>query len=107
MYFIASGEVEVKVEPQPVRLGAGSFFGELALLGSGVRTATVTTTAPTTLLALDLTDFRTFAAHHPELARAVEGEALRRQAESSQGGASSSDAEEHAVEHSVRPSQPG
>ena len=32
MYFIASGEVEVRVEPQPIRLSAGSFFGEFALL---------------------------------------------------------------------------
>jgi voltage-gated potassium channel len=78
MYFIASGEVEVKVEPRPVRLGPGAFFGELALLGGGVRTATVTTTKATTLLTLDLTDFRTFAAGHPELARAVEAEARRR-----------------------------
>ncbi len=33
MYFIAAGEVEVDVEPAPVRLGVGAFFGELALLG--------------------------------------------------------------------------
>jgi hypothetical protein len=30
------------------------------------------------LLILDLTDFRTFAANHPDLARAVEAEAMRR-----------------------------
>jgi voltage-gated potassium channel len=78
MYFIASGEVEVNVEPHPVRLGPGAFFGELALLGGGVRNATVTTISPATLLILDLTDFRTFAASHPDLGRAVEAEALRR-----------------------------
>ena len=47
MYFIASGEVEVKLEPHPVRLGAGAFFGEIALLTGGPRTATVTTTTAT------------------------------------------------------------
>jgi voltage-gated potassium channel len=78
MYFIASGEVEVKVEPHPVRLGAGSFFGEIALLAGGPRTATVTTTMPTTLLMLEVTDFRAFTAHHPELAKAVEAEAAAR-----------------------------
>ena len=78
MYFIASGEVEVNVEPHPVRLGPGSFFGELALLGGGVRNATVTTLSPATLLILDLTDFRTFTASHPGLARSVEAEAQRR-----------------------------
>jgi voltage-gated potassium channel len=46
MYFIAEGEVEVDVAPTPVRLGAGAFFGELALLGNLIRTANVSTTKP-------------------------------------------------------------
>jgi voltage-gated potassium channel len=78
MYFIAAGEVEVQVEPNPVRLAAGSFFGEFALLDGGPRSATVMTTAPSTLLVLDVTDFRAFTAHHPELARQVELESKRR-----------------------------
>jgi voltage-gated potassium channel len=78
MYFIASGEVEVRIEPQPIRLGAGSFFGEFALLEGGPRTATVVTTMPSTLLILEVSDFRAFTAHHPELAVAVETEAARR-----------------------------
>ena len=78
MYFIASGEVEVILNPQPVRLGAGSFFGEFALLDGGPRTATVVTTMPSALLILEVSDFRAFTAHHPELAKAVEREAARR-----------------------------
>jgi voltage-gated potassium channel len=78
MYFVASGEVEVQVDPQPVRLGPGAFFGELALMGSGVRNATVRTTLPTTLLILEVAEFRTFTAHHPALAQAIEAEAQRR-----------------------------
>ena len=78
MYFIASGEVEVRLEPQPIRLGQGSFFGEIALLEGGPRMATVATTAPSTLLILDVSDFRAFTAHHPDLAEAVEAEAARR-----------------------------
>jgi voltage-gated potassium channel len=78
MYFIASGEVEVKLEPQPVRLGPGSFFGEIALLKGSARMATVVTTVPTTLLVLDVSDFRAFTAIHPDLAQAVEAEAARR-----------------------------
>jgi voltage-gated potassium channel len=81
MYFVATGEVEVQVAPRPVRLGMGTFFGELALLGDGRRMATVVTRVPTTLLVLDLSDFRTLAAHYPEVARAVETEAERRRAE--------------------------
>ena len=80
MYFIAAGEVEVQVEPKPVRLGTGSFFGEFALLDGAPRTATVTTTIPSTFLVLDVTDFHAFTAHHPELARQVELESKRRKA---------------------------
>jgi voltage-gated potassium channel len=82
MYFIASGEVEVQLKPHPIRLGAGAFFGEIALLQGGPRTATVMTTRPSTLLILELTDFRAFTAHHPELARDVELEAARRTSKS-------------------------
>lgn len=86
MYFIASGQVEIVGTSPPVRLGEGAFFGEMALLGSGVRTATVMATMPTTLLVLDLADFRIFCANHPDLARAVEAEAARRLEQNRGGG---------------------
>ena len=78
MYFIADGEVEVDITPTPVRLGSGTFFGELALLGDSIRTANVTTTKQTTLLILDLADFRKMMASHGELARVIEAEGKRR-----------------------------
>ncbi len=78
MYFIADGEVEVDIMPTPVRLGSGTFFGELALLGDSIRTANVTTTKQTTLLILDLADFRKLMASHTELARVIEAEGKRR-----------------------------
>jgi len=78
MYFIAAGEVQVDISPTPVRLGTGAFFGELALLGDSVRSANVTTTMPSTLLILDLADFRTLTANHPDLKRAIDAEAQRR-----------------------------
>ncbi len=84
MYFIAAGEVQVDVKPTPVRLGAGAFFGELALLGDSVRSANVTTTTPSTLLILDLADFRTLTASHPDLKRAIDAEAQRRTHENQQ-----------------------
>ncbi len=89
MYFIASGEVEVRIEPQPIRLGAGAFFGEIALLENSPRTATVVTTIPTTLLILEVADFRAFTAHHPNLAKAVEEEAARRKTGFTDGAADS------------------
>jgi voltage-gated potassium channel len=84
MYFIAAGEVQVDVRPNPVRLGSGTFFGELALLGDSVRSANVTTTMPSTLLILDLADFRTLTANHPDLKRAIDAEGQRRMKENQQ-----------------------
>ena len=56
MFFIVSGEVAILIEP-PLKLGAGSFFGELALLNDEPRTATVVTTQACQLLELDIADF--------------------------------------------------
>jgi voltage-gated potassium channel len=78
MYFIASGEVEIRVGPQPVRLGAGQFFGELALLSGAPRNATVVTVRPSTLLALDIVDFHELMARQPEVARIIRTEAEAR-----------------------------
>ncbi len=78
MYIIAEGEVEVRVVPEPVRLRAGDFFGEIALLQEGLRTATVVTTRPSTLLLLEVSDFKAFSALHPEVAEIIEHEATRR-----------------------------
>lgn len=79
MYFIASGEVEIRVLPQPVRLGTGQFVGELALLSGAPRNATVVAVRPSTLLALDIVDFHELMARRPEVARIIRAEAeLRR-----------------------------
>lgn len=81
MYFIVDGEVEVELPGKRVQLGVGAFFGELALLGNAVRSANVVTTRSTTLLVLDLIDFRALMARHPELAKSIDEEARRRAAE--------------------------
>jgi voltage-gated potassium channel len=58
MYFIAAGEVdiEIKGKKERIRLGAGQFFGEVALLRRTRRTATVTAITRTSLLGLDAHD---------------------------------------------------
>ena len=81
MYFIASGEVEVELPGKKVRLGAGAFFGEMALLGNNLRSADITTTTISRLLILDLVDFRVLMARHPELVATIDAEARRRAAE--------------------------
>ena len=49
MYFVVEGEVEVMLDPKPLRFGADYFFGELALLTGAPRNATIMTTRPCTL----------------------------------------------------------
>lgn len=78
MYFIASGEVEVDLPGKKVQLGEGAFFGEMALLGNNTRNANITTTQLSTLLVLDLVDFRLLMARHPDLAETIDAEAKRR-----------------------------
>ena len=71
MYFIAAGEVEIELSPEPRRLEAGEFFGEIALLTGAARTATVVATRACTLLRLDIADFRELMGRQPDLARAI------------------------------------
>jgi voltage-gated potassium channel len=78
MFFILSGEVEVDVQPSPIRLGRGQYFGEIALLRDTVRTATVTSLSECHLLALDVADFRRLLDAHPDLKAAVMEVADRR-----------------------------
>ena len=85
MFFISEGEVEVRLPRQPVRLGQGGFFGEMALLDRLPRSATIVTTRPTTLLVLYASDFYEIAAHIPSLVAAVEKEAHRRRRENEAG----------------------
>jgi voltage-gated potassium channel len=82
MFFISSGEVEVRLpNGGSVALGEGAFFGEMALLERQPRSASVATTRPTTLLVLYASDFYEIASHIPKLAEAVEIEAKRRRDE--------------------------
>ncbi len=87
MFFISEGEVEVRLPHEPVRLGQGGFFGEMALLDRLPRSATIVTTQPTTLLVLYASDFYEIAAHIPSLVAAVEKEARRRRQENEAGRA--------------------
>jgi CRP-like cAMP-binding protein len=57
-YIVADGEIELSREGRAMAtLGPGSYFGEIALLTDHPRTATVTASTPSTLLALDRVDF--------------------------------------------------
>jgi CRP/FNR family transcriptional regulator, cyclic AMP receptor protein len=71
-FVIDSGTATVVVGDKPSRtLKAGDHFGEIALIDSGPRTATVT--ADTDLLCYGMTvwDFRPFVQAHPDVAWAL------------------------------------
>jgi voltage-gated potassium channel len=56
MYFIAAGGVEVALKGRKMRLGVGQFFGEVAVLRRGRRSATATAMTRTSLLVLSAHD---------------------------------------------------
>jgi len=59
-YVIVDGTAEAQVDGDKVAdLDAGSFFGEMALIDGGERTATVVATSPMSLLVLSRNDFNT------------------------------------------------
>ncbi|PSH70719.1 cation transporter [Phyllobacterium brassicacearum] len=78
MYFISSGAVEVQLEDENVRLEAGAFFGEMALLSGGRRTADVVAVDFCEFLLLERRDFNMFMARHPALRAAVSNMARER-----------------------------
>jgi CRP/FNR family transcriptional regulator, cyclic AMP receptor protein len=79
LFVIADGEADVTIGGKMVNhLKAGDFFGEMALLDGGPRTATVTSTTPITLYALTEWVFRGLLAEHPSIAmRTLETMAAR------------------------------
>jgi CRP-like cAMP-binding protein len=72
-FILREGTATVTIDGIEVRtLEPGDFFGELAILGDGRRTATVTTTAPGRVLVLFGTEFRQLQHEYPELAAQIE-----------------------------------
>ncbi|MDM9621541.1 cation:proton antiporter [Rhizobium sp. S96] len=71
MYFLSSGAVEVQVAGEPIRLEPGAFFGEMALLTGGRRTADVVAVDFCQFFVLERRDFNMFTAKHPILRQAV------------------------------------
>jgi voltage-gated potassium channel len=82
MYFITTGEVEIELPHQHVRLSDGTFFGEIALLHRTKRSGTVTATRKTRLLVLDAQDFHALIERMPALAAHVRQTAKARLADS-------------------------
>ncbi|MSP98052.1 MAG: cyclic nucleotide-binding domain-containing protein [Betaproteobacteria bacterium] len=78
MFFIVTGEVEVRLDTRTTALRDGDFFGEMALLDRKPRSADVVTLTPCTVLVLNVADFYQLAGQQPTLIAAIEAEAKRR-----------------------------
>ena len=73
MYFLVNGEVDVldRDGTAIATLGPGSFFGEISLLLSEPRTASVRAREYCDLFVLDKRDFNRVLRDHPEFARSI------------------------------------
>jgi CPA1 family monovalent cation:H+ antiporter len=68
-FVLSDGTAEVTADGEQLStLGPGDYFGEVAILGSGRRTASVTSTSPVRLLVMFGTEFRRLEATYPEIA---------------------------------------
>lgn len=68
-FLIADGRVEVSHDGHKIReMGAGEFFGEMALMEERARTATVTAKERTRCLQLVRWDFRAMLRENPDMA---------------------------------------
>ena len=68
-YVVVSGSARCEVDGREIRKFApGSFFGELALLAGGPRSATITAESPMELLVLDRSDFTILVRVEPYVA---------------------------------------
>jgi len=71
MYFIAAGEVQIDLKDRCIRLGAGHFFGEVAVLRRARRSATVTAATRASLLVLDAHDLHALMKREPQVAERI------------------------------------
>ncbi|HEY7966451.1 MAG TPA: FAD-dependent oxidoreductase [Solirubrobacteraceae bacterium] len=95
LFMIIAGEVEVLKrfgdEQRAVgTLGAGEYFGEMALLGRDPRSATARALTPLDVLVLQASDFSALAGSLPEFRRGFE-EIARRRSDANRAGAGAAD----------------
>ena len=82
MYLIREGTVAVELRSGTLELGAGDFFGELALLvEDGARVARVRATSPVRCISIPREDFLELVENEPSFAVALLRELARRLAE--------------------------
>jgi CRP/FNR family transcriptional regulator, cyclic AMP receptor protein len=71
-FVLLEGEADVTKDGKNInKLGAGDFFGEIALVSDSPRTATVTATSPVRALVITDRSFRRLLDEQPEIQRKV------------------------------------
>jgi CRP/FNR family transcriptional regulator, cyclic AMP receptor protein len=69
LFVIESGEAEVRRAGELIRsLGPGDAFGEIGLLATGTRTASIVATTPMKLVAIFAREFKRLEARMPQIA---------------------------------------
>jgi CRP-like cAMP-binding protein len=71
MYVVLEGEAQVDVGGRFHRLRAGNFFGEMGLLTSDKRMATVRAVEPVRALQIEAEPFQRYLNDHPQVAVAM------------------------------------
>ncbi|WP_439816241.1 cation:proton antiporter domain-containing protein [Zavarzinia sp. CC-PAN008] len=87
IYFIAQGAVQVAVGGRTIRLEAGNFFGEMALISGARRSADVTAIDYCEFHTLDRRDFRSLVVRHPVLKQRMDAYAASRTAQNMEAAA--------------------
>ena len=82
IYFVEQGEADVRTDggQETQTVGPGDTFGEIALVWTGQRTASVRARTPMRLLSLGGQDFERIRARVPELERSLRQLGLERAA---------------------------
>ncbi len=72
LYVIVDGEVDIAVDGQPVDTASdGDYFGEIALIDEGVRSASITAATDLRCYGITPWEFRPFVEEHPHVAWAL------------------------------------
>jgi CRP/FNR family cyclic AMP-dependent transcriptional regulator len=83
-FVIEAGDADVQKGGDVVRkLGPGDVFGEIGLLATGTRTATVVATSPMRLVAMFSREYKRLESHMPGLAKSLRETMAKRVADTS------------------------
>jgi CRP-like cAMP-binding protein len=84
LFVIEAGEAEVRKDGEILRtLSAGDVFGEIGVLATGTRTASVVASSPMRLVAMFVREFKQLERRMPALARTLRETMAERVARSS------------------------